>query len=67
MATIKWENRDHDYIDDRLIAITSSDEHYQCARGNLERIHNANNDVGDKALARMASDKAFSLLCLGEI
>ena len=64
---MKWKDRNHDYIDDLLIGYTQTEEQYQCARGNLERVHNANNDVSDKALAFMASDKAFAMLCLGEI
>ena len=64
---MKWNDRNHDYINDVLASITSTDEHYQCACGQAGKIHNDNPDVSDKAIACMASDKAFSLLCLGEI
>ena len=64
---MNWNDRNHDYIDDVLIEITSTDEHYQCARSQTGNVHAANPDVSDKAIACMASDKAFSLLCLGEI
>ena len=62
-----WKTRDFDTIDSILIGITSSDEHFQCANGQLRRVHDDHPTVDDKSLARMAADKAFSLLCLGEI